>query len=183
MRNHRIAPGVALLLALSATVACGEEPQRTGSVVALPVVGSRLRITAPGVSTQPVVGTLVEMNEREIVLSLSGSDHKTIPRSELARVENSDGRRGHGKKGALIGAVTGLAFFVVAAATDDSGEGSVSSGLILGSIFTGATALTGAVIGASIRTERWTPVASSDLRLGLRPTKGRGVAAALTWSW
>ena len=151
----------------------------------VPVVGSRLRVTAPGVSTQPVVGTLVEMNEREIVLSLSGSDRKAIPRSELTRVENSGGRKGHGKKGALIGAATGLTYFVVAARHRPLGRRGMRASYrwSVARSSPAAAALIGAGIGASIRTERWTPVASSDLRLGLRPTKGRGVAAALTWSW
>ena len=184
MNGYRSAAAFALLLAFSATVARGEEPSRTMSGAASLVVGSRLRVTAPGVSPQPIVGTLVEMSEREVVISLSSSDRKAIPRSAMTLVERSEGRKGHAVKGLLIGGATGLGWVAIAVAAGPGGDGDGTSfAVVVGSIITGAAALIGAGIGASIRTERWTPVASSDLRLTLRPTKGRGVAAALTWSW
>lgn len=82
---------VLLLLVFSANVARGGE-----SPGATPVdPGSRVRIIAASISTRPLVGTLVESRPDGIVVSLPESGRRLIPRSEINRVERSEGRKRH----------------------------------------------------------------------------------------
>jgi hypothetical protein len=158
------------------------EDKRSGGLAPLP--GLRLRVTAPSESTKPIVGTLVEVTDREIVLSLAESARKAIARTDVTRLERSEGRKRHAGKGALIGAGIGVATIVAMGAFDDSeGEGSMEEGLAFGAIFGAAGAAAGAIVGGLIRTERWSELPANDLRVSLRPSRNRGLEAALTWSW
>lgn len=160
----------------------GPEVKRSGGLAPLP--GSRLRVTARSESTKPIVGKLVEVSDREIVLSLAESARKAIARTDVTRLERSEGRKGHAGKGALIGAGIGVATILAMGTFDDSeGEGSIEEGLAFGAIYGAAGAAAGAIVGALIRTERWSEVPVHDLRVSLRPLRNRGLAAALTWSW
>jgi hypothetical protein len=159
----------------------GPEDKRSGGLAPLP--GSRLRLTAPSESTKPIVGTLVEVTDREIVLSLAESARKAIARTDVTRLERSEGRKRHAGKGALIGAGIGVATLVAMAAFDDSEEGSTEEGLAFAAIFGAVGAAGGAVVGALITTERWSEVPAHDLRVSIRPLRNRGLGASLTWSW
>ena len=159
----------------------GPEDRQSGGLAPLP--GSRLRVTAPSESTKPIVGTLVGVTDREIVLSLAESARKTIARTDVTRLERSEGRKGHAGKGALFGAGIGVATLVAMGAFDGSEDGSAQEWLAYGLIFGVVGTAAGTIVGGLIRTERWSEVPTHDLRVTLRPLRNRGLEAALTWSW
>ena len=171
-----------LVVLMSANAHGQDAPEDKRSGLA-PLPGSRLRVTAPSESTKPIVGTLVEVTDREIVLSLAESARKAIARTDVTRLERSEGRKGHAGKGALIGAGLGFATPWVMGALDDSEEGGTGEALLFGALMGAAGAAAGAIVGGLIKSERWSESPAHDLRVSLRPLPNRGLGASLTWSW
>ena len=89
-----------VVIVLLATVSAGAPGTAQDSVLLLP--GSRLRVTAPAVAPKPIVGSLLEAGEREIVLVASASDRTHIPRASITRLERSV-RPSRKVRGALTG--------------------------------------------------------------------------------
>jgi hypothetical protein len=146
------------------------------------VPGARLRVTAPTFAAKPIVGTLVEATEREVVLRVSATGETPIPRTAITRLEWGQGRQGHAVTGLLIGAVAGAAVLVALDAQDPE-TGTGQEYLVVGAVGAGLGALTGAGVGALVRTQRWTELPSTSLRVGLSPVPGHGVGLRLAWTW
>jgi hypothetical protein len=146
-----------------------------------PLPGTRLRVTAPPVTAKPIVGSLVQITEREIILAVSASDRTIVPRANIERVEWSKGRHGHPIKGLLIGAAIGAVVLPVAiCAGETCGEGEIPVGALVGA---GLGALPGVGIGALVKTERWAELPVGNLRVTAEAIPKRGFGLKLTWAW
>jgi hypothetical protein len=169
-----------VVIVLLATVSAGAPGTAQDSVLLLP--GSRLRVTAPAVAPKPIVGTLLETSEREIVLAASASGRTLIPRAAITRLERSV-RPSRKARGALIGFGVGLAVMVGKAAVN----GGCNDGCNMENVAAaGLVALSTAAMGAIISPgERWADVAvergqgaatissGAKLRVRLVPQLGR----------
>ena len=124
-------------------------------------VGDRVRVTAPTVSEEPVVGTYWGIrDDMSLVLTTGDVDEPVaVPLNAVEQMEAVTGTRGHFWAGALLGALGfGAAFFAIAAASDselvheDYGAAAAGGmGLLVG-------APIGGLVGALVRSDVWEPV-------------------------
>jgi hypothetical protein len=141
-----------------------------------------VRVTAPTVSKRPLTGTLLEANEREIVLALPGSERRAIPRVAVKRLEWSRGHSRHPVFGAVVGGILGGAFLAAASlAVCDAASCSPSMEAFV--VGVGLGALPGAGVGALVKTRRWDDVGPARVRVSLTPVRGRGVGVKLAMSF
>jgi hypothetical protein len=127
---------------------------RGGSIGA----GSRVRLSVPSVSPDPLVGRVAALTADSLLLSRGSGVHLQLDSRAIQRVEVSAGR--HRVRWALAGAVVGMLVGGVAGGSaggkgDDSGLGALA-GFVAGVIV--GTPL-GAGVGALAAPERWRPVA------------------------
>jgi hypothetical protein len=163
-----------LALAWLSSVAAEAHADEVG---ALPS-GTLVRVTAPDVSSGRLTGTLAGATEREIVLALSASERRVIPRSAVTRLEWSPGHSRHPIAGAVVGAVLGGAFFAAASMLAcDAASCSPSMEAFVAGAALGA--LPGAGVGALIKTRDWAELAPSRVQVALTPVRGPGVAVKL----
>jgi len=162
-------------IVIAATSASAEE-------AVSPLPGARLRVTAPAVAPKPIVGSLIQITEREIVLAMSASDRTLVPRAGVNRVEWSRGRHGHAVKGFLIGGAIGAAVFSIINAQDPE-TGEAQEYILAALVGAGLGALPGAGIGALVKTERWAELPVGNLRVTVGATPKRGVGVRLAWAW
>jgi uncharacterized membrane protein YeaQ/YmgE (transglycosylase-associated protein family) len=145
-----------------------------------PLPGALLRVTAPTLAPKPLVGTLVGITAHEVVLALSESDRRAVPRAAMTRLEWNRGRQGNAIKGLIIGAVVGAAL-LSALNAEDPETGDAQEYALVALVGAGLGALPGAGVGALVRTDRWAEVPVSGLHVTLGPIKGNGVAMSVTW--
>lgn len=118
--------------------------------------GARVRVTAPRIVPEPVVGTYLSAAGDSVrLLAAGGGVRLAVPIAAVERFEVSDGRaRGKwAKRGALVGLGLGLA----AASAGDSDEWSNLGFLIL-------AVPSGALAGALIAPEQWHHASLAPLR-------------------
>ncbi len=181
MSAPRIVPlVVALVLTASVDLAAQQE-----STVA---PGSRIRVSAPTVSSRPIVGEVVAVHSDTLVIDASAwvrgrtqwerLEEAEIPLGSLTRLEVSQGKKSNVGKGALIGGLVGagvgLALGLAASAEDSEGfapVGPEGAGDVLGvsAIMGGLGAGIGALIGAISPGERWKEVPLDRLRIDVTP--------------
>jgi hypothetical protein len=152
------------------------------------LVGNWVRIqTAP--PAEPIRGLIVAMDGT--TLNLTTDDHLpvTVPVAAISGLEVSAGRKRQAQKGFAIGILAGAALFALVPLDEEycleTNICSRGHAIALGAIGGG---LWGAGIGALIKTDRWVPASiagrmpAQGTRVGfsLRPTRGRGAAAAIS---
>lgn len=173
----------------------------SGGEASLPVLGPRVRVTAPGVSGKRLVGTLLAMDDTTLTLQpQKGTDVLEVPRSAINRIELSrrPSRRG---KGAGIGALVGLGAAVIIglAAGDDCGSlpepapgwagftDALNRNLCMGK---GETAVmsailtipTGALLGmAAAGGEKWARTTPDRLSVAVKPVRTGGIGATVSF--
>ncbi len=145
-----------------------------------PLPGARLRVTARAVAPQPIVGSLGEITEREMILAVSASDRIRVPRAGMERVEWSRGRHGNALKGLLFGAAIGAVFVAVAGCSGETC--STEDYLLFAASGAGLGALPGAGVGALVKTERWSELPVPNLRVTVGPIPNQGVGVRLGWT-
>lgn len=152
-------------------------PARAQDSESWPLVGQRVRVSTASREKQSV-GTLTGMDRIRLVVSDENGVPTSIPRTDVTRLEVSDGKRSNAGKGALVGALIGIGLGLTYVADNCSeGCGNVAGGLLTLGAMGGAI---GAAIGAPIRTERWRSVpVSRTASLQLDLTRSRGVQVAL----
>lgn len=147
----------------------------------LPLQGQRVRLVLQ--AGEPLVGHLLESNADSFRLAASTGPARTIPASEVRRLEVSVGRHSHAGRGAVIGSAVGgaLGLLAVASAGNDyyytDGEKAVG---VVGLTAMGAGV--GALIGGLTHSERWQEVdvvRSSGVSLMVQPAT-RSVGLRLT---
>jgi len=100
------------------------------------------------------------------------------------QLEVSTGRHRNAGKGLLIGAASGTALFALIppCAGSEAEQPCPTKAQMVGIGAVGGAAW-GALIGALIKSDRWTSAPLAPTRLSLAPTRGRGVKASLTVAW
>ncbi len=157
----------AVVLAISAVpVAAQAQDAPSGSAVV--VTGSRVRVMST-VATSRLEGLVVALDYRVVTLA-TNSGIVTIPLTSITATERSLGRKRNGLKGTAIGAVIGLVLGLTLSPEESGGlcgfnygTGSpvkCSRGQAAGMMLAGGAAW-GALFGALIQTERWSPVTLS----------------------
>lgn len=152
-----------------------------------PRPGERIRITIPSRGMTPLSGTLIAVRADSLLLD-TGAEKLSVPRSLVARLEVSRGKRSQGGRGALIGLAGGLTLggiigYAACNATTspascfESQEGSQYYFLVTWAISGAAGALLGAVIGGRVRGERWQVVPLVGAALGSPGHLGIGIRA------
>lgn len=173
LRARNLVPALLPCVFVSAVAASGADPAE-----ALPK-GALVRVTAPSLKGKRFTGTLAGATGEEIVLSLSDSERKAIPRSAVTRLEWSPRHHRHPIPGAVVGGLLGGVFLGAASvALCDAASCSVSMAAVGVGFALGA--LPGAGIGALIKTREWTDVEPSRVRVSIAPVRGRGAAVKLT---
>lgn len=165
------------LVALTPVPAVAQEP---GAASMGFILGSRVRITTTG-DLAPVKGLVVAVDPQTVTLATDAGVVKT-PVSSISAADISLGKRRYTRRGMAIGAGLGLVLGLLApvdesnttpALGDESRGASVGFGLMMGTTW-------GAIIGALIKTDRWSPlelsIASSPAPVG-RP--GIRIAGAI----
>ncbi len=154
----------------------------------LVVPGARVRVTAPTVAENHLVGTVAAVDADTLVLGVNhGTSSLAIPFASMTSLEVSRGKKSKAGLGAIIGAPIGLvagALIGYAASggggTFPLGEGlerleeggdAMAAGALLGGLTGG---LIGALIGSSIKVDRWETVPLDRIRVSLT-TRGGGL--------
>ncbi len=149
--------------------------------------GARVRISAPSVAENPLLGTVVALPADTLIVDAPGyADPLALPLASVARLEVSQGQESRTLKGAgigsLIGAGAGLASAAIACAiTGDCDSGDPYTGLVylsLGVLGAAAGALTGAIIGSTKEVDRWVDVPLERVRFGLTPSEHLGLTVS-----
>jgi len=126
-------------------------------------VGSRVRLWAPTVVKGRIEGTVIELDERSLVLGGIERGPLTLSREAITRLDVSTGRRRQTLRGTLIGTGIGLVFMGVLCGGDYGDCGQASPVATLG-------ALLGTGIGALVKRDRWQAMPLDQARVTLAPT-------------
>jgi hypothetical protein len=145
-------------------------------------VGSTVRVTAPSVSPQPLVGILDGANDSHLRLATSAGP-TVIPRNAVERLQWSRGLHKPVLKRAVVGAVVLGAFGLVfgsAAHDPNENESLCGSKATCAAVGAGVGAVLGLIAGAvATPTHDWADVPGARrVSVVVRP-RPRGVAAAL----
>lgn len=149
--------------------------------------GSRVRISAPSVSSRPLSGTVFFAEGDTLFLDRKHRPGAVIPMSAVESIEISRGRdhwRG-ALQGAGIGAAVGGVAFGVAAVSSGGWScdyclygNSLVTGFIIGAVYVGVpSGLIGGLVGA----ERWERIAP-PVKLRLTPEPGGGGSVGVSFS-
>ncbi len=109
------------------------------------------------------------------------SNYTRVPMSVVTRCRVQDGLKRHTVLGAYVGAAVGCVvsgLVMIGEETPPTDFGKLVLRIpILGGL---SGALLGATIGHSARTDRWTDLPTSSLRIGLEPSEGGGLGLRLS---
>jgi len=131
--------------------------------------GDRVRIhfSVPGAPSR-LEAVYLETGRDSLFVRQQTSTSRGLSWSSIQGIERFDGRRGHGGGGALIGATAGLAVGILAGATAkrESQFFQINTGgvVLIATLITGAGAGLGALIGSTVRSDRWETVPVESLR-------------------
>jgi hypothetical protein len=148
--------------------------------------GSRVRITAPQLGGEPLVGTLVGLEPDRILVKRGSSDTPTlIPRSSVVKLEVSGGWKSQAGRGVMIGLGIGampgllLTFGDYNRDTHSSGPNPAAVDVV------GAAggALVGAAIGWALKFEEWQPAEGPAIAAGVAPLQGGGLGVTVRIAW
>jgi hypothetical protein len=152
--------------------------------------GARVRVTVDSAPPRVQIGVYQMVNDTALVLQ-SDSAQISIPLGLLSRVEVSRGRHSHWLAGAGVGFLVGAGAVLAVQAggngstdpcnQEQNQDASLSSGQCLAIAVAGVALVTGlgALIGGSIRTERWQDVPLDQLRVSFVP-HGRGLVVGIS---
>ena len=143
--------------------------------------GSRIRVTAPYVGADKLVGMCVEVDATRLrVQAEEQASPLTISLTDMTRLEVSRGQKSKWLIGAGIGLVGG-AVLGAAIGTNLVGDFSDSDKRIMGATLGGVGgALVGGGIGSGIKTERWKEVPLDRLRFSFAPQRDGRFALGLS---
>jgi hypothetical protein len=136
--------------------------------------GSRIRVTAPDVGADKLVGMCVEVDATRLrVQAEEQASPLTISLTDVTRLEVSQGRKSHALKGLLIGSIVGVSTgvvvgLVVAESCWDHEMECAAAGAAVVSV-TGA--LVGLGIGALSKSDRWEEIPLDRLQMSIVPQR------------
>ncbi len=140
--------------------------------------GSRIRVTAPALGVDKLVGHSVEADATQVRVQVEDQAAPlTISLADVTRFEVSQGRKSNALKGLGFGAVIGVSTGAVLGLLASSGEsydnpceGNTVACAAVGAAAVGVTgALVGLGIGALTKSERWEDVPLDRLQVSLAP--------------
>jgi len=164
--------------------------------------GDRVRVMAPSISADLLVGTVLEVGADTCLLAIEGhAPPYSLPFTSIRRLDLSRGTRSNTGKGAKIGAVIGAGLGAVLGGliateerlvnpscdpdnnlfgcqTEETTDYAVVAAFAVGLAVVGAGA--GALIGAVSKSERWKAVPLGELRVGPSPVTEDGVALSVS---
>ncbi len=139
----------------------------------------RVRVLAPGFSTDRPVGNLAGVDSTGLRLVQGRADTLFIPRDAVMAVDVSAGRRSHWVRGAAIGGLSGLVLATVVWIAEEADDDDPISDVLNDAFFPatavllgGTGALVGGVIGAIARTEQWDRLPASEIRWSVAAVAG-----------
>jgi hypothetical protein len=145
-------------------------------------IGDQVRVTAPSVSPKTIQGSLAAVDRERLSVSTTAGTRVEVPRFRIAKLEVLRGSKSRWGIGALIGAGAGVLLGLVASNPPSSADHfQVDGGAVAVCGAVGAAG--GALVGAVLRTDRWTTVPGDTVTLGIGPVSGRGVALAMRVSF
>lgn len=169
MDGRAVAPVVGVLLLAVPSFGAEGEP--------VLVPGARVRVTAPRLAPEPLVGAVEALPGETLVLeSRKRGPAVRIPLDEITRLEISRGRPR--RKGALLGAAIGgaVGLAITLSCSSESDCDTAAVGALYG---LGGLAL-GAAVGAAATRERWEDLPPKRIRVSLVPTcRGLAIRASL----
>ena len=139
--------------------------------------GTRVRVSAPAVAKNRIVGTVVSADSTMIVLQATPSANYQppplkVPWAAMHHLELSQGRKWSGTRmaagagiGLLGGALVGAGFGAATASPSEEGAQAIQA-FVGGIIGAGSGFVLGTVIGAQ-RRERWQMVPLTKVRIGI----------------
>jgi hypothetical protein len=136
-------------------------------------VGSRVRFEAPTLASNRIEGTVVELDEKVLVVRRHHLDLLPVPREGIARLDVCTGQRRFKLRGALVGAGIGLVAMGLLCGGDSGGCGQAFPVVTF-------SALAGTGIGALVKGDRWQTVPRARVRVALAPApQGAGLAVSV----
>lgn len=161
------------------------------------VAGDRVRVSAPTLSLDQQVGTIVEMSANNWTLQYGKLDQTlSLSIGSLTKLEVSRGKKSNVLKGALGGFAVGVpagAVIGLLGTTKDSppgsteakfcDEGTLTCMALWGVAFGAVGGLVGLGIGAISRTDRWEEVPLERLHVGIASQGSRGLAISVRFAF
>jgi hypothetical protein len=157
-----------------------------GTISAI-VAGSRVRLRAPTFVQGRLKGTVMQLDEKALTVNVDDRLPTKVPRDAITRLEVSTARKRQWRKGLVIGTAVGLFFASLIEVRPAGGcqlgdlffctsspRGEVITELALGGAFYGAG------IGALFKADRWREVVVDHVRVGVVPTRGRGLEISVS---
>jgi hypothetical protein len=149
--------------------------------------GMRVRILAPGVAPNKVIGTVEMVSDDSVTLNVPGRNEPvSILREKIARLDVSDGPRSRGVDSAIgagIGAAVGAAGCALGNGGGQNDVVRISTGAVAGVCAVFAAGL-GALIGAVIPPgEHWKAISASRYRFSFAPRLDHGADLAVAWKF
>jgi hypothetical protein len=139
--------------------------------------GDRIRVTAPAISADRLVGTLTGMRDDTYSMVVEGRDGSlAVPIASLTRLEVSRGRKSLVTWGAVVGVLVGGTLSFALINSSEASDARITSAVL----FAGLGGLAGALGGSYIRYDDWETVPLGQLRVGLTPEAGDGIALSIS---
>ena len=165
---------VSLSVAAVALVALSLPPSLLAQQEPVVEPDAKVRVTAPSISSDRLVGTLLEVSADSYVLEAEGWDSPlAVPFASVTSLEVSQGEKGWGwKKGALVGFLGGTAsWWVVASALEDQDRPPSFEESVVALVSLGGVAVGGSIVGGLLARKRedWEEVSRDRLRLLIVP--------------
>ncbi len=148
--------------------------------------GTRVRISAPRVATDRILGTVISMDANTLVLKSSIQlAPVSIPLRSINKFEVSKGQKSKVVTGIvngfIIGAPAGALLGGVRGGYDDVPTAAVAvSGAVIGGLLGAGT---GGIIGRSQKTDRWEEVPLERIRLGVGSYGERGLVLSASFAF
>ncbi len=154
--------------------------------------GDTVRVTAPSMDMDDSIGTVAALETDTLTVKVEErADALYVPLADITKLEVRHGQRSRAGKGALIGlgvgAAAGVTLAFVACAGKECYSDSNDATGVVALIFGAGGALLGAgigaIIGSSIKTDRWESVPLDNIRVSLTPSTLLGLGATVRVRW
>ena len=145
--------------------------------------GMRVRVLAPGISPNKVVGTISMVDDQSVTINVPGRPEPILVlREQIARLDVSAGRLSRWLD-AAIGAGIGAAGSALACSANETKHSIVNNtDVTVGCALAGA--LLGLGIGAAISPgEKWNEMPATHYRIGFAPRLDHGLNFAVAWNF
>jgi hypothetical protein len=179
--NINFCSALVLLIAFTSAIAADDDAPLQQSLTP----GMRVRILAPGVAPNKVIGTVEKVSDDSVTLNVPGRDEPvSILREKIARLDVSDGPRSRGVDSAIgagIGAAVGAAGCALGNGGGQNDVVRINTGAVAGVCAVFGAAL-GALIGAVIPPgEHWKAISATRYRFSFAPRLDHGADLAVAW--